>query len=246
MVKTFFNPDWQDLGILSVYGRWAGVNWLWSLHITLYHMLISVSLPVIIVEMLFPQRRREPWLTAPFLAALSFLLLFVVVACHFRLFAYRPSIPLYMGTAILAGILALVARHLPQSLFAKDERPVRAAHPVFFCFLGIIASLLLVFYCFKYPNPNVPAPVHAGLVLGSLALFLGLLTAMSGRGRAWTVERQLALVLGTTGTFILLTPYWEFFEPGRQDNPRGMTLVGLAAALCLIWLAFRVLRGKKR
>ena len=26
MVKSFFDPNWMDLGLLGVYGRWAGVN----------------------------------------------------------------------------------------------------------------------------------------------------------------------------------------------------------------------------
>jgi len=29
-VKSFFDPNWMDLGILGTYGRWLGVNWVWS------------------------------------------------------------------------------------------------------------------------------------------------------------------------------------------------------------------------
>ena len=28
-VKSFFDPNWMDLGILGTYGRWIGVNWVW-------------------------------------------------------------------------------------------------------------------------------------------------------------------------------------------------------------------------
>lgn len=28
MVKSFFYPYWMDIGILGVYGRWLGVNWV--------------------------------------------------------------------------------------------------------------------------------------------------------------------------------------------------------------------------
>jgi hypothetical protein len=37
MVKSFFDPSWMDLGLLGTYGRWAGVNWVWSLDLTIYH-----------------------------------------------------------------------------------------------------------------------------------------------------------------------------------------------------------------
>jgi len=30
MVKSFFDPAWPDLGILGIYGRWLGVNWVWA------------------------------------------------------------------------------------------------------------------------------------------------------------------------------------------------------------------------
>lgn len=36
-VKSFFDPQWMDLGILGVYGRWIGVNWVWSFYLTVYH-----------------------------------------------------------------------------------------------------------------------------------------------------------------------------------------------------------------
>jgi len=30
MVKSFFDPNWMNLGILGSYGRWLGVNWVWA------------------------------------------------------------------------------------------------------------------------------------------------------------------------------------------------------------------------
>ena len=35
MVASFFNPEWSDLGQLSVYGRWFGVNWVWVVMLTI-------------------------------------------------------------------------------------------------------------------------------------------------------------------------------------------------------------------
>jgi hypothetical protein len=32
MVKSFFDPNWMDLGLLGSYGRWAGVNWVQHCH----------------------------------------------------------------------------------------------------------------------------------------------------------------------------------------------------------------------
>ena len=61
MVKSFFDPNWVDLGILGSYGRWAGVNWVWAVELTLYHAVISIAIPILLAELIFPNRRNEVW-----------------------------------------------------------------------------------------------------------------------------------------------------------------------------------------
>ena len=38
MVKSFFDPNWVDLGDSAGYARWHGVNWHWSINLTLYRL----------------------------------------------------------------------------------------------------------------------------------------------------------------------------------------------------------------
>jgi len=59
LVQSFFDPTWQDLGVLATYGRVAGVNWVWTEHLTIFHALISICASVAFVEILFPDRRHE-------------------------------------------------------------------------------------------------------------------------------------------------------------------------------------------
>ena len=47
MCKSFFDPNWQDVGILGSYGRWVGVNWVWSLQLTIFHAAFSIAIPVL-------------------------------------------------------------------------------------------------------------------------------------------------------------------------------------------------------
>ena len=62
MVKSFFDPAWVDLGLLGTYGRWGGVNWVWCLHLTAFHAVFSIAIPILLVELLFPVHRQERWL----------------------------------------------------------------------------------------------------------------------------------------------------------------------------------------
>src|SRR5512142_131049 len=49
-VRSFFDPNWPDLGALGVYGRVAGANWVWIEHLTIYHALISIAASIVFVE----------------------------------------------------------------------------------------------------------------------------------------------------------------------------------------------------
>ena len=43
IVQSFFDPGWVDLGKLAVYERAGGVNWIWTEHLIIFHMLISTA-----------------------------------------------------------------------------------------------------------------------------------------------------------------------------------------------------------
>jgi len=62
MVKSFFDPNWMDLGILGVYGRWIGVNWIWSVELTIYHSVVSIVIPIVLVELMYPEIRSQSWI----------------------------------------------------------------------------------------------------------------------------------------------------------------------------------------
>src|ERR1051326_4380814 len=77
--KSFFNPNWTDTGLLSVYGRAAGVNWVWAFGLTVYHMVVSITVPIFLTEALFSARARNAWLRPRGLAVSSAALALVVV-----------------------------------------------------------------------------------------------------------------------------------------------------------------------
>jgi hypothetical protein len=60
--KSFFNLHWTDTGFLSVYGRGWGVNWVWTFGLTVYHMTVSIAVPIFLTEALFAGRANGPWL----------------------------------------------------------------------------------------------------------------------------------------------------------------------------------------
>jgi hypothetical protein len=114
MVKSFFDPNWVDLGLLGVYGRWAGVNWVWSISLMIYHAVISIAIPILLVELLYPERRDEPWLGKRGRVGLSVLLAMTVAFGFLALTTYHPPFLTYTLAIILTVILAWIARRLPR------------------------------------------------------------------------------------------------------------------------------------
>jgi len=239
MVKSFFDPNWMDLGLLGVYGRWAGVNWVWSLELTLFHAVFSIAIPILLVELLFPDRRDESWVSRRGMFGLNILLWGDVVFGYLALTPYRPPFVPYI-LAILAVIgLCLLAKRMPAS-WAKPNGLHNASKPWKPGFLGFIATVIFFIIAWVLPNVDVPVAVTMGAMLLLAAVVLGLLRLMSGDG-AWGDTHKLALVSGALMFFILLGPLQQL-DTQRVDNTSGMALVGLVAIVCLFLLSRKVAR----
>ena len=57
--KSFYDPSWQDIGILGYYGRWAGINWIWGIELTIYLAFVGVAVPIFLAGLAFPSVRRD-------------------------------------------------------------------------------------------------------------------------------------------------------------------------------------------
>lgn len=62
VTRSFFDARWMDLGLLATYGRWLGVNWVRSAGLTVFHAVVSISIPIILVEMIYPKHKEALWL----------------------------------------------------------------------------------------------------------------------------------------------------------------------------------------
>jgi hypothetical protein len=78
MVGSFFNPHWMDLGLLGVYGRWLGVNWVWAEMLIIFHSVYSITVSIMLVELTFPKRSNENWVSKKMFWAIVALLASVV------------------------------------------------------------------------------------------------------------------------------------------------------------------------
>ena len=239
MLKSFFDPHWVDVGILGHYGRWAGVNWIWALSLTIYHSVVSIAIPVILAHLLYPQRRQQPWIGARGERALWLVLAAVAAFGFFAFTPYQPPLGPYVLAALLTLGMVWVARRERTATGAPAPAPRLRAAPAVLTALGFAFTVIFFGLTWGLPQSGVPAPMTLVLLLALVPLGGRVVRGLGGAALAASERHLLGLAAGPLVFFIVLAPL-AALDPNRTDNPAGMGLVGLTAALILAGLFWRV------
>jgi hypothetical protein len=241
MVASFFNPNWVDLGALQGFGRALDVNWVWAVELTIYHAFFSVTTPVLLVELMYPDDKVRPWLSSRGLkvAAGAFLL---DVGGGLYLFGqflqYHPPVPQYVLFVGVAAFFVRAARRLPADWLRRGTWPTR--RPLFYAALSLFTALtsVLIFGAL----PNVSRALYMPAVVSALGVLLIWGVVRHLRGYDWKIARRsqlLGLVSGPVLLLIAATPIQEL-DASRVDDTTGMMLVGAAFLALLVFLWLRV------
>lgn len=239
MVKSFFDPQWMDLGPLGVYGRWAGVNWVWSLGLTIFHTVWSICIPILLVTLMYPHRAHGPWVGRRTFRALVGLLLADVVFGFLALTTYRPPVIPYVLAILVVIGLYTAARRMPARLraVASADPVVDRPHGLRYFAASLAGAVAFFILLWGVPNTRVSPLVTMALML-LLAGAAWLALRRVNPASRWDASHLLALASGALAFFILLAPLQEL-DPAHAVERRGMALVGLAMALLLVWLGRR-------
>jgi hypothetical protein len=230
MVKSFFDPDWVDIGILGSYGRWLGVNWVWAVELMIYHAVISIGIPTLITTLLFPNRRDTAWVGKRLFVWIFVFFLLDVAFGFLALTTYRPPLVPYLVAMGLTVGLIMFAKRIREPLQVTTDKPDISRFR--FDLAAFILTILFFLTAWVLPNFGQP-PILPILLFGIIVWAGGLwIWRMSRRGN-WRSPQMAALASGTLLFFILLAPLVEM-DKTRVDDPSGMTLVGLAALILLI------------
>jgi hypothetical protein len=199
------------------YGRVWGVNLIYFLFMLGFESVLVVLVPVQLTELIFPARRREPWLKKSGLAITSivfavgsfiawFLWIKIARAKVLHVPPYNPPLP-----ALLAGVLMIAALSL--AAYALRNADTRAAQP--------------------QARTSAPAP----WVVGIVTLLFGFpwyelmgLVFVPGRHLAFWIP---ALVACLWATLTYMLARWFSRSPGWCDIHRW-SAVFCASLVCMI------------
>ncbi len=236
--KSFFDPGWPDLGMLGTYGRWLGTNWVWAVWLTLYHSIVSIAVPILLVEVIFPARRTDQWLGRGWQVALLAVMGFEAFIGYFGISDFRPPWLHYGVTWAVVLALIPVAKRLPPRVgWLRGVTPRN--RPAAFWWVGFLWILLSFVVFFALPGTRLPpiGTVFVGLMMAAAAGWL--LLRASGNMDAWDDRGRFLFGAGVLSFFVILAPLQQL-DKERPDDTTGMALVGLAFLLLLLWQGRRV------
>lgn len=230
IVRSFFDPGWMDLGILGEYGRWAGVNWVWSVWLTVFHGVVSIAVPIILVNLMYPSQKRARLTTDPQLL-LPVLVLVVITAVSPFLFEYMPEAHLYSLAVLSIVLFGLAAFAFPRDWpRMKSDAPILP--PYYFSAIGFLYMLFSFVIVYALVGPALQP--HAVIALLCLLNCGALWVLINSAGRRYNEMTLLALVVGLLAPLIIVSIVHE------ANGIIGMSIVGISYAVYLFLLMVRV------
>ncbi|MDG4834009.1 hypothetical protein O7627_32585 [Solwaraspora sp. WMMD1047] len=219
VTQSLFNPTYVGLE-LNEYGKIPGTQTgaSWASYVLTLHSVWSIVVPTALIEVLFPDRRRVPWLPWPALAAaaVGYLIGAVVLGLGTYLsedfFAGPGQLAAAAGIAALLVVVAFLVPRRPTPGVAS--RPaVPPWRPVVLAGLTFAAgSCFFLLYILGVSERLLPPVVHVAATLALIGAYVQVVRTNAGRA-GWSDVHLFALVTGAvltycwTGVFIQASQY---------------------------------------
>lgn len=250
--KSFFDPNWPDLGDTAYYvrvGPFEGVALCWAVFLTWYHAFISISVPILLSELVFPDQKNSTVLSHKGIAW-SIIGLTIATLTGFFLFPSPENVfhPSWLYIILSAGIIAfliLYAKKLGYYTGPILKLPAwrNNLHPGF---LGFIVTTVSFIAFYTLANVIRIELLSMAIILGIIVVSTMLITGRFLRPGKQPEQMEIFnLIFGAMMFFIIFTFLQESENQGSPDGSQGMIVVGLIALALMLWLRSRLIRKGK-
>jgi hypothetical protein len=229
MVRSFFNPAWKDLGVLGTYGRWLGTNWVWAEWLAIYHAIFSITIPIFLVELTYPQSKTRIWLSSRMRILFHGLLILAIILGFFA-FPYDPGVLAIAGCIAAVVALGWLAKRIPN--ISPTQRNLKVSWKI----LVPIGFSVPAVFVFLFNSALIPIAAGTMVVGGFMVLgYEKLLAGWAGRG--FTDLQKLGLMTGALSFFALFFDFILDLFLGRL----GTGFLGLAFVVYLLWIRKKII-----
>jgi len=230
---SLFNPAWPDVGVLASYGRWAGVNWLWTEWIVPFHAVWSISFPIFLVGQFWPGSRSTRFLSDRWLAGMAAIPIPVAVVTGAIFSGYPLDASAWIGMAAVVAVLVLVAwrwgPRLSRLRLFPNWRPPTS--------LGVLlaAAFFVGGQIGTWQTPKLSPYPEVGFALLALLLVSLSLVGTTMDATPSGERARFAAVLTGVGFYTALSPISEFVL-GR---------IGLVPIDMAVWVSLYLLYRRR-
>ncbi len=224
---------------MGSYGRVFEVNWFWAPYVLRLHTMWSITMPILLTELLFPRLQGRPWLGRVGLSidAVIFILICLVLLQRFTLFTHFSASPIELiCTALLVALLISLALFVVPSLpAASSSRKVPAPWLV-----GLMAFLAAIFFSgmfLFFPNIHAVPALLPILLYAALCVAVVILVQHWSKQSVWSTRHLLALVSGA----LIETMIFGFLLVARGSSADLI----FHAVLCVVFLGLLAWIGRR-
>jgi hypothetical protein len=205
--KTMINPNSPIIGN-QAYSHWLGINWVPLAALTIFHAGFSIAVPILLVELIFPETKGKRLLSN--FGLVTTLVLYGLDVTLLSLWFGDPYVPSLFVIAFLSVYAAafLVASYEAPRTFlqAKLERPDRRERNFLLLGLGVMIGFFVIGGGLTPLGGLVvrffPWPANVVLFIPLTGLTAWYLVKHAGRSENDLVK--IAFILGMTLIFIPL------------------------------------------
>ena len=249
IVQSFFNPGWEDLGVLSAYGMYLGVQWPWTLMLIAFHGTISILAPLAAADLIWPEYKNEPLLkTRGLVLAIAGMSLMAAVSIPgFRRMPNMAETLPGWGIVIAAGVitaLLVIFAHRSASI-PPPISPGRKPRPAGVFAAAFLFQALNVVIPFAFADEGVSAGVT--ILLQVILLSIALVYAMRKLPFSLATERiWWAAIFGSLGFWMIVATVTELSGAAWPNEYAGSALVSVAICILLLFLGRRIRKRDER
>jgi len=243
MVKSFFNPEWMDLNDLSEYGEFLGVQWAWTIMLTIYHATISTLIPIAITESLWPEYKGKPLLGNRGLKlAFAGLILITILGMIFSgteedgdITPYYPNPLLLIFSFLVVLSLIWLAFNYRNSRILTGN--MKLLSPLIFGIAGFLFQALNLIVPYALADNDVHAGISLSfqMLLAASAIFFMIFQLFHDN---LSIRHIITLISGSVLFFLIFGPLAGFAQ--------GMLAVSIIGLGLLIWWRKTVLKIQDR
>lgn len=246
-MQSFFNPAHADLGVLSNFGTYFGVQWPWTLYLTITHGIFSLVIPMFILDILFPSMKRTTFLSRR-KAIISLILISLVTFIHYYTICTDESgmyknYSIDIRTTLSCIVICLTLVSL--AYYFKDTPTIICDYKNHFRdhFRGFFFMISVIFATYLFIDFPPYITILLQLLLGAYMLSFCIRYIYGTKRKT---EDFIPLYNGTVSIFCFLAYLQAFGLMENLDGTRGMGYVSTFFVLLTLYMNLLVHKRKRQ